>query len=135
MLCGPNGDLFILSIIFIVGSLASLNNKSIPITNELPVLYVIWTPDLEFIIPSFKKLFGENSKKLGWKAGSLNCETAEYSLLAYLYLYAKQIKLSSKKESSSVVVNKFKVGAATGGAFITKISLLVNWSILLNGSW
>ena len=126
MLCGPNGDFFILSIIFIVGSFASLNNKSIPTTNELPVSYVICTPFLEFTIPSFKKLFEEKEKIPGSKAGSLNCETAEYSPFAYLYLYAKQIKLSSKKESCKVVVNKFSVGAARGGFFITKICSLVN---------
>ena len=126
MLCGPKGDLSIFSIIFIVGSFASLNNKSIPTTNELPVLYVICAPVLELTIPSFKKLLEEKEKVPGSNAGSLNCETAEYSPFEYLYLYAKQIKLSSKKESCKVVLNKFSVGAARGGFFITKICSLVN---------
>ena len=33
---------------------------------------------------------------LGSKAGCVNCEVAEYSSFAYLYLYAKQSNLSSK---------------------------------------
>jgi len=81
---------------------------------------------LELTIPSFKKLFEEKEKIPGSKAGSLNCETAEYSPLEYLYLYAKQIKLSSKKESCKVVFNKFNVGAVRGGFLITKISSLLN---------
>ena len=36
-------------------------------------------------------------KGSGIKAGSLNCDVAEYSLSAYLHLYAKHINLSSKK--------------------------------------
>ena len=59
---------------------------------------------------------------------------AEYSLFSYLYLYAKQINLSSKKESVSVDTLYVKIeGALVGGFLITLISSWLKPSVSIPG--
>jgi len=59
---------------------------------------------------------------------------AEYSSLEYLNLYPKHIILSSNHASETAILKGLIVGALVGGRLITKISSLLNWSILFTGT-
>ena len=95
----PSSTLSNFSIILIIEEFISLNNKSTPTTKGPPALYVTSHIFAEFNIPLFKAVVGSYLNVLGINAGPENCEVAEYCPSAYLYLYAKEIILSSRKLS------------------------------------
>ena len=105
---------------FIVEEFISLNSKSTDFTSGPPELYVISHALVLLSIPSFKAVIGLYPNTPGLKDGALNCDVAEYSLSSYLYLYAKQTNLFSKKFSWLEFDIEFIVGDVIGGFLITR---------------